>query len=70
MENKKEKPQSLKQAIKFHLEFALTMKACGRDELAEKSFKILLELIDRDPDDYPRGSLERDVPYLESRHEF
>ena len=66
MENKKEKPQSLKQAIKFNLEFALTMQACGRDELAEKSFRILLELIERVPDDYVVW-LDHVVKYLDER---
>tara|TARA_Y100000114_G_scaffold30546_1_gene26147 strand:+ start:261 stop:503 length:243 start_codon:yes stop_codon:yes gene_type:complete len=52
---------SLKEAIKFNIDFALTMQACGREELAEKRFKLFMELVNHIPDELkikidPRGS--------------
>ena len=51
----------LKESIKFNIDFALTLQACGREELADKRFKLFMELVDHIPDELrikidPRGS--------------
>ena len=57
----RQRNNSLKEAIKFNIDFALTMQACGREELAEKRFKLFMELVNHIPDELkikidPRGS--------------
>tara|TARA_R100001443_G_scaffold38412_2_gene51861 strand:- start:424 stop:657 length:234 start_codon:yes stop_codon:yes gene_type:complete len=47
----RQRNNSLKEAIKFNIDFALTMQACGREELAEKRFKLFMELVNHIPDD-------------------
>ena len=57
----RQRNNSLKESIKFNIDFALTMQACGREELAEKRFKLFMELVNHIPDELkikidPRGS--------------
>tara|TARA_R100001015_G_C4449353_1_gene40041 strand:- start:45 stop:278 length:234 start_codon:yes stop_codon:yes gene_type:complete len=47
----RQRNNSLREAIKFNIDFALTMQACGREELAEKRFKLFMELVNHIPDD-------------------
>ena len=47
----RQRNNSLREAIKFNSDFALTMQACGREELAEKRFKLFMELVNHIPDD-------------------
>ena len=47
----RQRNNSLREAIKFNIDFALTMQACGREELAEKRFKLFMELVNYIPDD-------------------
>ena len=47
----RQRNNSLKESIKFNIDFALTMQACGREELAEKRFKLFMELVNHIPDE-------------------